>query len=167
MAVAAPLLASKFLIPAIGAVAGGAMAKKSGMNPLLGAAMGGLGGAALGPAMGAMGAASGSSALGSKAALAAGNMAMPVSTGAAMSASALPTAGMAELAMGLGPKGLLSNAMTASKALGSMQNMAQPQQPQMMPPPPPPPMAAQQRPGSMASLGVGQSMYHPRRTTYG
>ena len=52
----APLLASKLAIPAIGAVAGGLMAKKTGQSPLLGAALGGLGGYALGPAMGAMGA---------------------------------------------------------------------------------------------------------------
>jgi hypothetical protein len=67
--------------------------------------------------------------------------------------------------------GLLGNAMAnpqlASRALGSMQNMAQPQQQMPMMPPPPPQMAVQQRPGSMASLGVGQPLYQPRRTTFG
>jgi hypothetical protein len=73
---------------------------------------------------------------------------------------------------GAGAKGvgLLGNAMAnpqlASRALGSMQNMAQPQQQMPMMPTPPPPMAVQQRPGSMASLGVGQPLYQPRRTTF-
>jgi hypothetical protein len=65
--------------------------------------------------------------------------------------------------------GALANPAKTKLAMNMMQQgmgqMAQPQRPQMMPPPPPP-MVAQQRPGSMASLGVGQSMYQPRRTSY-
>jgi hypothetical protein len=65
--------------------------------------------------------------------------------------------------------GALANPAKTKLAMNIMQQgmgqMAQPQRPQMMPPPPPP-MAAQQRPGSMASLGIGQSMYQPRRTTF-
>ena len=169
-------------IPVVGAIAGGLMAKKNGMNPLLGAAMGGMGGYALGPAMLGAGGAMGAAGAASASPLAAGayGAALPglgaqqaamlaAQTGGFGSAGLGSTIGALGGSSGTGV-GLLGNAMAnpgmASKALGMAQNMTQPQQPQMMPPPPPQPQMAQNnRPGSMASMGINQPLYQARRTS--
>ena len=97
MAAAAPLMASKFLIPAIGAVAGAGISKKQGGNPLQGALMGGLGGAALGPAMGGIG-----SMLGAKGATAAASPAI-AALGVGPEAMAAQGVAMEAMAGGVSP----------------------------------------------------------------
>jgi len=175
MAVAAPIaasaLASSWAIPAIGAVAGGLMAKRSGQNPLMGAALGGLGGAALGPMMGGLGAAgaagsasaagtaAGAGAAASIPAAASYGAAMPALTGehAAMMAAQTGAFGAPGLAattqaMGQGASGGLLSAMQSPMAKAGMQMMMKPQQ-QAMPQPMPQPMQINQRPPvSMMSL---------------
>jgi hypothetical protein len=167
MAVAAPIaasaLASSWAIPAIGAVAGGLMAKRSGQNPLMGAALGGLGGAALGPMMGGLGAA-GASAAGSSAAGAAGTAASAAPWATAAQGLAAQEAGLGTLgSMGWGGAttglqgalngsagGLLSN-LSSPMTKAGMQMMMKPQQ-QAMPQPAPPMQINQRPPVSMMSL---------------
>lgn len=172
-------------IPAVGAIAGGLLAKRQGANPLLGAAMGGLGGYALGPAM-----AGASGALG--AAGAAG--ASPLAAGAY--GAALPGLGAQQAAMlaaqtggfgsaGLGSTigalggsggagvGMLGNAMANPQLMGKVMGQAAQmagggqQQPMPMSPPPMPiqPQANRANPGTMASRGQTGNMYQPRRTS--
>jgi hypothetical protein len=140
-------------IPAIGAVAGGMMAKKQGMNPLLGAAMGGMGGHLAGPMLSSMAGGLGGVAAGNAVtpAMAAMQAAGPSATGVAMEAMAGGVSpAMAAKMAGMSPNtifglanptisgmvaspaqsagiGLLSNphkAFVASQALGSMAKLA-------------------------------------------
>lgn len=158
-------------IPAIGAVAGAAMAKKSGQNPLLGAALGGLGGYAAGPALSGLGAASGmggaASGLG-----AAGSGLAQGATQAALGAS-VPglTMGGEQAAMlaaqnaGFGLGGVNATAQAAGGGLlsnfggkdavmaGGKMLMGGMQQTQQQPMPQPMPMQQRQPQRSMMSLG--------------
>lgn len=176
-------------IPAVGAIAGGLLAKRQGVNPLLGAAMGGLGGYALGPAMagasGAMGAASaaGGTAAGAASPFAAGayGAALPGlgAQQAAMLAAQTGSFGSAGLGSTIGALGgsggagvgMLGNAMAnpqlMGKVLGQAAQMGGGQQPiPMAPPPMPVPQQANRASqGSMASRGQTGNMYQPRRTS--
>jgi len=142
---------------AIGAAAG-AMFNRD--NPLKGAMMGGLGGAALGPAMGALGGTASGVATGAPAALASGNVSIPFSGAAgqvaATNAALLPSVSAGESAMGVGTKGLLSGFSDPMVKAGMKLAMPQQQQQPLLSPPPMQPNPARQ--GSMASLGMGQPM---------
>jgi hypothetical protein len=168
MAAAAPIMASKLAIPAIGAAAGAIFNKK---NPLQGAMLGGIGGAALGPALGAIG--------GSTAAAGAAANAAPWATVA--DGFAAQEAGLGALGgMGWGGAGTgVQGAINATGGLlgsnpgqmmmkGGQMMMGQPQQQPMMTPPAPMPQVSQvTAPGSMASRGQGTALYRPRPTRFG
>jgi len=132
---------------AIGAAAG-AMFNRD--NPLKGAMMGGLGGAALGPAMGALG---GAGAAGSQAAQLASQEA-GLGTLGGMGWNGATTGLQGAINGGTG--GLLNSMSNPMVKAGMKLAMPQQQQQPLLSPPPMQPNPARQ--GSMASLGMGQPM---------
>jgi len=165
MAAAAPLLATPWAAPAIGAAAGAIFNKK---NPLQGALLGGVGGAALGPAMGGIGGLNAAGAAGANPlnAMAYG-ASMPAMGGeqAAMLAGqtgAFGAPGLAATSQAAGGGGLLSAMQNPMVKAGMKMAMPQQQQPQpMMAAPMQQP--AQPMQGSMTRFGMGQPMINGGR----